>query len=220
MYLTQFAPFANSSPYWIDTMDWMQENTDVNAKFFNWWGDGHQLAFVTERKFSVDNRNASGFGNRAYAEFNITTDVNRGYEIVTKEIGAEYIILPSDNFYSGPTFEFYVQDSVDNKYTQKYYDFQTRILDCVKTEQGMNCQGNNISQEQYDGLNDSWKQLPSDFYNGQTPIYYYAGEQQLIMLGQTYNNTNLAKIYFNSIETKDLYEEVYSNNGMKIFRVK
>ncbi|MDD3083578.1 MAG: STT3 domain-containing protein [Candidatus ainarchaeum sp.] len=220
MYLTQFAPFANSSPYWIETMDWIQNNTDENAKFFNWWSDGHQLAFVTERKFSVDNRNASGFGNKAYAEFTITNDVQRGYDIVTKEIGAEYIILPSDNFYSGPTFEFYYNDSVDSSLGNKYYDFSTRVINCYPVQNGMNCNEQIIPTEQYEGMGSIWKKNPSDFYNGETPIYYYAEANQLIILGQTYNNTNLAKVYFNSEETKDFYEEVYSYNGMKIFKVK
>lgn len=220
LYLTQFQPFANSSPYWIHTMDWIQENTDTNAKFFNWWGDGHQLAFVTERKFSVDNRNASGFGNRAYAEFNVTTDVNRGYEIVTEEIGAEYIILPSNNFFSGPTFEFYVHDSVDPSLGQKYGDFSTRIINCRETLLGYNCDGQEIPKEQYESFPSTWTSRPSEFIDGQTPIFYYAGKDQLIILGNAYNNTNLAKIYFNSPQTSEFYEEVYNYRGMKIFRVK
>ncbi len=220
MYLTQFSPFANSSPYWIETMDWIKENTDENAKFFNWWGDGHQLAFVTERKFSVDNRNESGFGNRAYAEFNITNDVNRGYQIAKEDIGADYIFLTSSSFNSGPTFEFYFHEKVDSELGRKYYDFDSRIISCYKTEQGMNCQGNLVPIEQFNAMNPNWKNTPSDFYNGQTPVYYYADRNELIILGPTYNNTNLAKVYFNSEETKQFYEEVFAYNGMKIFRVK
>jgi len=220
LYLTQFSPFANSSSYWINTMNWIEENTSTDAKFLNWWGDGHQLAFVTERKFSVDNRNASSFGNRAYAEFVITTDVNRGYDIVKNEIGAEYIILPSDNFYSAPTYEFYVSDSVDSRLGQKYYDFETRTISCNKTDTEVNCGGSIIPIEQYNSFGKTWTAVPSDFYNGQTAVYYYAEDTQLVILGPAYNNTNLAKVYFNSTETQKYYEEVYSYNGMKIFKVK
>jgi len=68
MYLNQFQPFANSDTRWVDTMNWIKDNTDQEANFLNWWGEGHQLAFVTERNFSADNRNASKEANKAYAE--------------------------------------------------------------------------------------------------------------------------------------------------------
>ncbi len=220
LYLTQFSPFANSSPYWIETMDWIQENTASDAKFFNWWGDGHQLAFVTERKFSSDNRNASNEANALYAEFNITTSVERGYQIVKEEIGAEYIILPSSNFFSGPTYEFYFNNSVDSRLGAKYGDFQSRVIDCSTGLLGINCGGQTIPTEQYSAFGSEWKNTPSDFFNGQVPIFYYAGKDQLIILGPTYNQTNLAKVYFNSSETQNYYEEVFSLRGMKIFKVK
>jgi asparagine N-glycosylation enzyme membrane subunit Stt3 len=220
LYNNAFQPFANSSPYWIETMDWIENNTSEDAKFFNWWGDGHQLAFVTERKFSADNRNASGEANKAYAEFNITTDVNRGYEIVKEEIGAEYIILPSSNFNAGGTYEFYVNDSVDSRLAAKYNDFGTRNIGCSETVAGVNCGGQTIPQEQYDSFNTNWTSQPTDFFNGSVAIYYYTTNDQLFILGPTYNQTNLAKVYFNSSETSNFYEEVYSYNGMKIFRVK
>lgn len=220
VYNTGFTPFANSSAYWPEAMDWIENNTSEDAKFFNWWGEGHQLAFVTERKFSADNRNASGEANKAYAEFSITTDANRGYDIVKNEIGAEYIILQSSNFNAAGTYEFYVNDTVDSRLAAKYNDFPSRIINCTPTIGGMSCGGQVMSQEQYDGYDSYYKETPSDFFNGQIPIYYYADNNQIVILGEANNNTNLAKVYFNSSETSDYYEEVFAFNGLKIFRVK
>jgi asparagine N-glycosylation enzyme membrane subunit Stt3 len=220
-YLNQFQPFANQDTKWIDTMDWIEDNTDMNAKFFNWWGDGHQLAFVTERKYSSDNRNASSQANSLYAEFNITTDANRGYEIIKSEIGAEYIILASNNLYSGPSYEYYVQNKVDSSLGAKYYDFQTRIIGCSDANEGKICNGQLVPSETFNiKFSKNWKSTPTEFYNGQVPVFYYGENNSLIILGQTYNNTNLAKVYFNSAETSNYYEEVYNKSGIKIFKVK
>jgi len=221
IYLRQFQPFANSDPTWISAMDWIKDNTDQEAKFFNWWSDGHQLAFVTERNFSTDNRNASQTANALYAEFAVTTDINRGYEIVTQEIGADYIILQSGNFSSGPLFEWYVANKVDGALGAKYYDFSTRIISCPEVSGGVSCNGQFVDANTYnESFSAKWKQTPTEFYNGRAPIYYYGESGQLVILGNAYNNTNLAKVYFNSEETSQLYEEVFNQNGIKIFRVK
>ena len=220
-YLNQFQPFANQDPKWIDAMNWINENTNKEAKFMNWWGDGHQLAFVTERNFSTDNRNESGTANKAYAEFNITTDTNKAYDIIKNKIGAEYIILQLNNFYSGPTYEYYVQNKVDGSLGAKYYDFQTRIIGCNDINEGKVCNGQLIPTNVYEtDFSSKWKSTPNEFYNGQVPIFYYGEGNTLTIIGNTYNNTNLAKVYFNSDETSQYYDEVYSSGGLKIFKVK
>ena len=85
----------------------------------------------------------------------------------------------------------------------------------------MICNGQAIPKTTYDTqFNDIWKNTPTEFYNGSTAIYYYGVNDQLILVGPSYNQTNLAKVYFNSSETSKYYEEVYSKNGMKIFKVK
>ena len=84
IFVPDYAPFPNSNPEQIETINWINQNTPTDAKFFNFWNEGHVLALHTERKYSSDNRNASAEANALYAEFNITTDTNRGYEIVTK----------------------------------------------------------------------------------------------------------------------------------------
>ncbi len=221
IYLNQFQPFANADPTWINAMDWIKDNTTEDAKFFNWWSDGHQLAYITERKYSTDNRNASQIANALFAEFIITTDINRGYEIVSKEIGADYIILQSNNFYSGMLFEWYVKNKVDHSLGAKYNDFQTRLIDCPTVKDGVSCNGQFIDANTYTTqFSKKWKQTPTEFFEGRVPIYYYGEKEQLILIGTNYNNTNLAKVYFNSEETSQFYEEVFNENGLKIFRVK
>ncbi len=216
-YITQFAPFANSSSYWIETMDWMQENTAEDAKFFNWWGEGHQLAFVTERMFSADNRNEAGdLGNVKYAEFNVTKSVERGYEIASKEIGADYIIIQPSNFSAGPTYEFYIANKIDNSLVTKYYEGIIRQIFCSKNNDNLVCNGQEIPKGTFQS---NWHATPDEFYNGSQPIYYYELNDGIIILNNAVNESNLAKVYFNSAETQTYYKEVYYKDGLKIFEV-
>jgi asparagine N-glycosylation enzyme membrane subunit Stt3 len=217
LYITQFSPHANSNSYWIETMDWIKENTDEEANFFNWWGEGHQLAFVTERNFSIDNRNASGEANKAYAEFNITKDIERGYEIAKEEIGADYILLQPSNFNSGPTYEFYVNDKVDNSLAQKYYNGPIQRIGCSKDGNNLFCNGQLLQDGTFQ---ENWHSNPDEFYQGTAPIYYYEMKDAIMILNQAMNETNLAKVYFNSPETQKYYEEVFYSKGLKLFRVK
>jgi len=221
IYLNQFQPFANSDTRWIDAMDWINNNTTKEAKFFNWWGEGHQLAFVTERNFSSDNRNYSAEANSNYAEFMITSDVNKAYDIAKNKIGADYVIIHPNNFSSGQSFAFYAAGKIDSSVSNNFSDFQSRFIGCSPSDNGLVCNGQTIPTEQFEQMaKDKWTSAPTDFYNGQLPLFYYRNDNILIVIGPSYNETNLAKVYFNSDETSKYYEPVFDSGGLKIFKIK
>ena len=219
IFVPDYSPFPNSNPSQIDTMNWINENTANDAKFFNFWNEGHVLSLHTERKFSSDNRNSSGEANSLYSEFNITTDVNRGYEIATKEIGTDYIYLETDNINSLGTFEYYFAGKVDSRLAQKYYVGTFTTLDCYESGTVMVCGGNQIPKTEFEKISTTWKNTPDAFPDGKNPAYYYRNGSQILILNQAINNTNLAKVLLNSEETKNLYETVFSSGSIRIIKV-
>ncbi|VVB76070.1 Oligosaccharyl transferase STT3 subunit [uncultured archaeon] len=220
-FFPDYVPYVDENPQWQAAQQWIITNTPADAKFFNWWDQGHILAFTTDRKYSTDNRNASEWANKELAEFVITTDTNRGYTIAAKEIGADYLLLDSSMFNDAPTFEFYVAGKVDSKLAQKYSAGTYRVLNCSPpTSTAVSCEGNSIGISDWNKLSTTWKQVPDDFQNGSLPLFYYKTNDQLIVLNQPMNNINLAKIWTNSEETSKYYEQVYSNSGIKIFKIK
>jgi len=229
-FFPDYVPYVDENPQWSAAQQWIISNTPTDAKFFNWWDQGHILAFTTDRRFSTDNRNESDAANKALAIFVTTTDTNLAYTVASKNvydanlggyfIGADYIILSSDMFLSAPTFEFYVENRVDAKLAQKYSVGTYRVIDCENTTgPTILCSGNSISQSDWNKLSTTWKQIPDDFQNGSVPLFYYRTNDQLLILNQPLNNTNLAKIWTNSEETSKYYKEVYSNKGIKIFKI-
>jgi hypothetical protein len=201
-------------------MDWIIANTPTDAKFFNWWNDGHVLALTTERRFSTDNRNASGEANKAYAQFVITPDTNLAYFIASKQIGTDYILLESELVASMPSFEDYNAGIISsNALKAKYSVGSYNILTCTDNNTTMNCSGNAIPKDQFLAISSKWKSTPDAFPDGTNPVFYYRTNDQILVLNKAMNNTNFAKVFTNSEETSKYYSEVYSKNGMKIFKV-
>ncbi|MBT4597330.1 MAG: hypothetical protein HOC95_05115 [Candidatus Diapherotrites archaeon] len=225
IFMPDYSPHANSNHEWIEAMDWITANTPEDAKLFNWWGEGHMISFITERRVSSDNRNYIQEANADYAKFLILPDTNEAYDIVSNKIGADYVILQSGQFNSLPTMEFYAAGKLDSPIDRKYYG--TGYANC-SGEDTLTCQGRvfnqyntsfEISRAQLDSFS-NWNMMPTDFYNGQIPIYFYKNTtNSMIILDATSNASNLAKVWFNSDETKTYYKEVFSNGNIKIFEI-
>ena len=62
--------------------------------------------------------------------------------------------------------------------------------------------------------------MPTQFYNGDQPMYIYKDGASLVVLNHATNNSNLAKVWMHSEDTTDFYEEVYHNGSVKIFEIK
>ena len=219
-FIPDYAPFPNQDQGVIDRMDWIVINTPTDAKFFNWWNDGHVLALTTERRFSTDNRNASFEANEAYARFVITLDSNLAYFIASKQIGADYILLESDLVGAMPSFEDYNAGKIaSNAARAKYSVGSYNILNCTDNNTTVNCSGNLLSKEQFLAISQKWKSTPDAFPDGTNPVFYYRTNDQVLILNKAMNNTNFAKVFTNSDETSKYYKEVYSKSGLKVFEI-
>jgi dolichyl-diphosphooligosaccharide--protein glycosyltransferase len=232
-FFPDYVPYVDEHPEWRAAQDWITQNTPTDAKFFNWWDQGHILSFLTDRRYSTDNRNSSGPANQALAKFVVDTNAIRAYEIAAKNpvdsnyttIGADYVILDSSMFNEGPTFEYYIADTINVMpgIIQKYYNGTTRVLNCSGIDTSsdtINCGGNNIPGAQWNTISTKWKAAPDDFQNGSQPIYYYRANDQIMILNQTMNNTNIAKAWLNSDETSKYYDIVYQKQGILILKIK
>ena len=214
-------PYLESNRDWQESNEWIIENTPEGAKLFNWWDQGHIMSFVTERKVSTDNRNWSNEANKALADFVTTPDTNLAYGIASEQIGADYIVLDSSMFIKEATFKFYDLGKIDyaNAEVRPYYEGVVRVMNCKDQGDKVVCQGNSFPKEEYEGLPSEWTSSPSQFYNGKVPVYIYRSTGSLIAINQAVNNSNLAKVWFSSSETKGLYEEVFANGTIRIYRI-
>jgi dolichyl-diphosphooligosaccharide--protein glycosyltransferase len=222
-FIPDYKPFNDENPQWTDAMLWIKSNTPADAKLLNWWDQGHILAWLTERKVSTDNRNYEALANQQMARFITTTDTNAGYQIASKEVGADYIILSSDMITGIPSFEYYANDRVDQNLIRKYYTAnlynEFMVLDCSEEGTLVKCGSNTIPISDFNTFATTWKSVPDDFRDGKIPQFIYRTANELVVLNPPLNKTNIAKVWLNSDETKGFYEEVYSKRGIKIFKI-
>lgn len=221
IFMPDYIPHANTQPELVEAMDWIIYNTSEDAKLFNWWSEGHMLTYITERHVSADNRNFSGPANESLALFVISEDSNAAYSMVKDVINPDYAILNENMFFSGPSFAFYKINTVNYSSPEvtKYYDGPITSFACEDNGTQVNCGGNVFSKEQFDAFNTEWTFIPTQFYNESIPMYIYRNGNRLLVLNKAMNNSNLAKVWLHSDDTKDKYEEVFSNDKIKIFKV-
>jgi dolichyl-diphosphooligosaccharide--protein glycosyltransferase len=221
-FFPDYTPYVDQHPEWLQAMNWIKANTPLDAKLLNWWDQGHILAWVTERKVSTDNRNVSYNANKGMASFVVLEDTNKAYTIAAKEFDADYVILESDMFYQGASFEFYELNKVtySDPSIQKYGEGIVNIIGCSEVQGGYSCGRNQIAKDQFEKLPTKWNNVPLEFYNGKFPEFIYRNGNSLVVLNNAMNNSNLAKVWFNSSETSAYYEEVFSNGQVKIFKIK
>ncbi|MDD2531870.1 MAG: STT3 domain-containing protein [Candidatus ainarchaeum sp.] len=195
---------------------WLKSNSDVNSKVFSWWDAGHLITFFGEKKVVCDNRNYFGpLGqvNQDVAEFFSTTDVNQGKKIIEK-YSPNYIIIYPQLFTQLRVFRAYYKspkEALDSKFNNNYYGF------CERVDVNIICDGQVLVDLRED-KSDYWIEASNSLIDGEE-YYFYLGEDFYFMVDENTNQTNLAKIFFESEETKKYYKKVYSKNGTRIFKV-
>ncbi|MFA5358087.1 MAG: STT3 domain-containing protein [archaeon] len=234
-FVPDYVPTLDSDPDWKEAANWISDNTSEDAKLFNWWNQGHILSFITGRKVSTDNRNYSFCANYAMAKFVDTDNTALAYKIASTQneilptystcenysVGADYIVLDTSMFQTEPQFYFYTIGKIDYSDANyaRYGNAPINVLSCSADGENMNCGGNTLPKTEFDKFPETWTSTPAQFYNGKEPLYIYKYQSALVVLNQTVNNSNLAKVWFNSDETKNNYTEVFANTSVKIFKI-
>ncbi len=225
----KFPHIESTNPTWKTMLHWMQkpENIPKDAKMFNWWDEGHWISFIGERAVLVDNRNLSWEGDRDFARFVITSDVNEAVEIV-KKYGSDYIVLSNDMFLKVGSFGFYAyntNDSMDPRIINFLYQ-PHHALTCSQRNPGGGlqfvCGGNTWNEVQMNSIPTTWQSKAFNVSDQSVPYFFYrdGDNSNVYFLNFAVNNSMLAKLWFHHPDTLPYFEEVYGQEGLKIFRVK
>lgn len=189
----------------VNAFSWIDENTPVDSNILVWWSYGHKASFFSNRKITNDNLLLGGYGsimNRKSAEFFVTNDLLNAKNIAKNYFNANYVFIDSEMFFSLRQMNSVKNQAVDN--SDKFLGNQKidcRKLSCIDLIESFNL---NINYEWVD-TND---------------IVLYESKEVFFKLNPNVNSTAMAKIYFNSEESKEFFEEVFSIGSIKIFKIK
>jgi len=218
IFIVDYVPHVDTQPDYIEMIDWIKTNTPEDAKLFNDWGSGHILSYETGRGVSADNRNYSALANALYGEFMVTEDINRGYEIITEDIGADYVILDLSGINSLAGHTYYMHNVINPALIQQYYVGRNEVIGCTVGDVYV-CGGNQIPSADFFNIPSVINDVVYDFSNGRDPQYLVRHRNNLVLLNQAVNNSNYAHVFFGSEETDGLYELAFDSSSFRIYKV-
>jgi len=212
-------------PAWKETLKWMNNpaNIPTDAKFFNWWDEGHWIAFVAERRVSSDNRNMSFESNRDFSLFNITSDLNQALEIA-RTYDFDYVILDSDSFLKIGSYGNYGYDTMNSSDPRivKFLIAPHNAIPCNKDNDVYVCGSNSIPLQSMDSVPAKWTTASNQLYENTVPLYIYRAEDnsEIYVTNPAVNESMLSRLWFHEDEAMKYFEEVYKGLGMRIFKVR
>lgn len=212
-------------PAWKETLLWMNDpaNIPADAKFFNWWDEGHWISFIAERRVSSDNRNMSFESNRDFSLFNITSDLNQALEIA-KTYDFDYVILDSDSFLKIASYGNYGYDTINSSDPRivKFLVAPHNAMPCNKDKDVYVCGPNRIPLQSMDTIPAKWTTVSNQLYENTVPLYVYRAEDssEIYVVNPAVNESMLSRLWFHEDEAMKYFEEVYKAPGMRIFGVK
>ncbi len=206
---------------------WVNGNTDVNAKFLNWWSDGHRLAFFTERLLWADNTNRRTKGpsgldpNSTFARFLLSRSEEEGISVVRQFLadwGDANSLFP----------DYLYLDAVDvlgpgalqiTAYGDVRYPYVARAINCypatsVSGRRVLVCGGQVMTPQDFQSLPDTWTDTPNTYLGGR-PFMAYRRGNQILLFSQEYNETLGVKLLMGA-PLKHL-TRVYDNGKIIIF---
>ncbi len=224
-FVTQKLPNIEITPGWKNALNWMREYTPKDAKFFNWWDEGHWITFVGERGVITDNRNLSGKPNSALALFVITDDLNKAYELV-KSYGSDHVILSADLISKQGSMVLYAYDTTDfsDPRIRKYFGvgfYCGKRIDELNQQVSYLCGPNTIPEQQMNGIPTVWTPIPNTQLNDRVPAFIYREEDssKIYIVNDGTNNSMIMRLWMNEPEAIKYFEELYSDGDVKIFKV-
>jgi asparagine N-glycosylation enzyme membrane subunit Stt3 len=193
-----------------ESLFWMKDQLPKNSKIMNWWDYGHAITFVSNMKVSNDNLNYSSLEqnpNIEFAKFLIEKDTNKSF-FMLKKVNPDYLFLEIKLIDSFNNFFYYANEGENRG---------AYIIPCKENEKTTDiiCDYFIFDANFFTTLPTQWVDKPS-LGKG----YAYRHENNIIVFDNTANNSTLMKLWFKEESTLRKYEEVFSNHGVKIFRVK
>ncbi|MFH1239727.1 MAG: STT3 domain-containing protein [Candidatus Diapherotrites archaeon] len=206
------------------SLEWMKENTPEGSTIFNWWDYGHWISFLGERSVLIDNRNLDFDAASDMARFIITENKNEANEIVDK-YNPDYVYLTLDAFSKERAFGIYAYNTTNTSDPRltKYFGV---VFPCSSTGSGAQivytCGANTLPISEISKINTEWSNQPTYIEAEKIPMYVYRAPDNsfIYILNSATNNSTISRLWFHESETMQRFEESFSTQGVKIFKVK
>ncbi|MEK6958160.1 MAG: STT3 domain-containing protein [archaeon] len=223
-FVAQNVPTIEQNTGWKESLYWINQNTPKDAKFFNWWDEGHWITFIGERAVSTDNRNYILKADIDLAKLVLSTSEEEALGIL-KDYNPDYVIVSEDLIGKLGSLGLYAYNTT-NRNDPRITKYLSVGLPCSVSTDSLtkkvtyNCGGNSLTQEQYNALPSQWISQPNQVLQT-TRVFIYRSPStgSLFILNNEANNTMIVKLFFNEATLKN-FEQVYSNKEVKIFKVK
>lgn len=225
LFVTQNVPNIESSPGWKEALFWSEKNLPTNAKFLNWWDEGHWISFLSQRKVLIDNRNADFVASGKVARFILEEDANAARGIVDG-YGSTHLIFGDDLLAKQANLAFYAYSITNGNDPRVQGIFgtslncQSRIAPLTK-EQTFQCGSNSFSPAQMSAFPTTYTTQPNQLQDG-APLYIYreADNSKVYAFSQKSNKTMLVRLWMNDPALANDYKLIYKNyGGVRIWEV-
>ncbi|MFA5746385.1 MAG: STT3 domain-containing protein [archaeon] len=209
---------------WKNAMFWVHDNTPTDTKIFNWWDQGHWIAYFTERKVSTDNTNSSQEADSDFGLFMISEDINQAKAIL-KKYDADYIMVEADDLQKMGSFAVYgywTTNFSDPRIT-KYYGM---AIPCEKQQTAIsgavtyNCGNQPLSESQLNEINTEYHTIPDQIMQG-TPVYLYREKDnsRIYLFNAATNKTVFARTWFRDTTLESFVDVSYTSGDVRVYKV-
>lgn len=221
--ITKINPIEQE-PDWLDTMNWIRENTEPDAKIFNWWDYGHWITYFTERKASSDNTNSNLEATSDFGKFIISQDINESKELL-KKYDADYVLVDNKTLQKHMAFALYAYRTINyqDPRVQKYISMRS---DCQKYKTPITnvvsyvCNNQSFTEEGFLDIPTTWSNTPYIVDQG-IPLYVYRdlNNSAYYLFNASVNKTIFVRIWFNDPSVDPILDLVYSKGDVRLYKV-
>ncbi len=217
-------PPIHEEKNWQNAMFWVYDNTPTDAKIFNWWDQGHWIAYFSERKISTDNTNSDAKATSDFGLFMISEDINQSKQIL-KKYDSDYIMVESSYLTRMGSFAIYgywTTNFSDPRIT-KYYGISMNCYKQVTPITGAvsyNCQGNSFPESELNKIKTEYHTTPDQVMNG-IPVYLYKEKDnsKIYLFNAATNKTIFTRIWFKDKTLEPIVDLAYSSGDVRVYKV-
>jgi asparagine N-glycosylation enzyme membrane subunit Stt3 len=226
LFVTQNVPNIENSFGWKKALFWADETLPKDARFFNWWDEGHWISFLSNRKVLIDNRNADTSATKDVAAFMISTDAEEAYQLV-KKYESTHLIFGDDLLGKMPNLGFYAYN-ITNASDSRIQGIFGTVINCSQRETALTkevsivCGGNTFPQGEFEALPSVWQQDPNTLIAQNTPgfVYREGDGSKIYVFSTRANELMLVRLWMGDPAVREKFTEIYRNSGgVRIFEV-
>ncbi|MBM3281775.1 MAG: hypothetical protein FJY86_00315, partial [Candidatus Diapherotrites archaeon] len=217
IFVTQNIPNIELSPGWKTALFWASNNLPADAKFMNWWDEGHWVSFLSNRKVLIDNRNADSAASSDVAKFILAKDENDASAIIEK-YGSTHLIFGDDLLSKQSSLGFYAYGTpgLSDPRLQGMFGVVhpcSRRVEPVTREEKYVCGQNSLTIQEYESLPTQWQSAPNNNQQG-TPFNVYRDTEKthLYAFSSPTNQAFLIRMWMGDPAITH-YTELYRNTG-------